>query len=171
MPRRPALAAERRGLREVPCGPCTHVHDGCDADPRGLVAMQKRPTAPAASIDEYIAGFPAAVQDRLRALRATVQEQAPEATERMSYGMPTFYLNGNLVHFAAFAHHIGFYPTPTGITAFHDALARYKSAKGSVQFPHAEPLPLELVAAMVRFRVAESMKAPAKHPRKSRPAG
>ena len=113
---------------------------------------------PAATIDEYIAGFPGSVQTRLAALRETVREHAPNATERISYGVPTYYLNGNLVHFAAYRQHIGFYPAPSGITAFRDALTRYKSAKGSVQFPHSEPLPLELVAAMVRFRVAENMQ-------------
>lgn len=112
----------------------------------------------AATIDEYIAGFPGTVQARLAALRATVREHAPNATERISYGVPTYYLNGNLVHFAAFRHHIGFYPAPSGITAFRDGLTGYRSAKGSVQFPHSEPLPLELVAAMVRFRVAENMQ-------------
>lgn len=118
--------------------------------------------ARATTIDEYIAAFPETVQARLAALRATVRQHAPQATERMSYGMPTYYLDGNLVHFAAYAHHIGFYPTPTGITAFQDALARYKSAKGSVQFPHTEPLPLELVAAMVQFRVTENARKAAK---------
>jgi uncharacterized protein YdhG (YjbR/CyaY superfamily) len=92
-------------------------------------------------------------------MRATIREHAPEAEERISYRMPTFYLGGNLVHFAAFAGHVGFYPGPSGIAAVQEALARYVSAKGSVQFPHTEPLPLELVADIVRFRVAEQAAA------------
>jgi uncharacterized protein YdhG (YjbR/CyaY superfamily) len=109
-----------------------------------------------ATIDDYIAGFPEAVRVRLLALRATIRAHAPEAEERISYRMPTFHLNGNLVHFAAFERHLGFYPGSTGIAAFRPALARCKSANGSVQFPHDEPLPLELVAAIVEFRVAEN---------------
>jgi uncharacterized protein YdhG (YjbR/CyaY superfamily) len=110
----------------------------------------------AANIDEYIAGFPPAVRARLAALRATIRRHAPEAVERISYRIPTFHLGGNLVHFAAFERHIGFYPGPTGIAAFRRALGRYRSAKGSVQFPHDEPLPLDLVGAIVDFRVAEN---------------
>lgn len=109
----------------------------------------------AASIDDYIAGHPPEIRARLSAMRATIRKHAPEAEERISYRIPTFYLGGNLVHFAAFDRHVGFYPGPTGIAAFQKALARYKSAKGSVQFPHDEPLPLDLVADIVRFRVAE----------------
>jgi uncharacterized protein YdhG (YjbR/CyaY superfamily) len=115
----------------------------------------KNASAIAATIDEYIAGHAPAVQARLTAMRATIRQHAPGAEERISYGIPTFHLGGNLVHFAAFAKHVGFYPGPTGIAAFQEALACYKSAKGSVQFPHSEPLPLELVAAIVQFRVAE----------------
>lgn len=110
----------------------------------------------ATTIDEYIAACSEDLRARLVTLRDTIRQHAPEATERIAYGMPTFYLSGNLVHFAAFTHHIGFYPTPTGITSFREALARYTSAKGSVQFPHSEPLPLDLVAGMVKFRVAEN---------------
>ena len=119
----------------------------------------------AASIDEYIAGLPAEVGARLSALRATIRRHAPDAVERIGYRIPTFYLNGNLVHFAAFERHVGFYPGPTGIAAFRRELGRYKSAKGSVQFPHDEPLPLELVAAIVEFRVAENSRARKKAPR------
>lgn len=114
------------------------------------------------AIDAYIAGFPSAVRKRLEALRATIGGAAPGATERMAYGVPTFHLNGNLVHFAGFERHIGFYPTPSGIAAFGSRLAGYKSAKGSVQFPHDEPLPLDLVAEMVRFRVDEMTQKKAK---------
>lgn len=115
--------------------------------------------APPTSIDDYIADFPADVAARLSALRATIRRQAPDAVERIAYGIPTFHLHGNLVHFAAFARHVGFYPGPTGIAAFRTELARFKSAKGSVQFPHDEPLPLDLVAAIVDFRVAENVEA------------
>ncbi|HEY0997880.1 MAG TPA: DUF1801 domain-containing protein [Gemmatimonadaceae bacterium] len=118
-----------------------------------------RPGETAATIDDYIAGHPPEVRARLSAMRATIREHAPEAEERISYRIPTFYLGGNLVHFAAFARHLGFYPGPSGIAAFQEALARYVSAKGSVQFPHTEPLPLELVADIVRFRVAEQAAA------------
>ncbi|NCC34429.1 MAG: hypothetical protein EOM24_20805 [Chloroflexia bacterium] len=99
------------------------------------------------------------MQTRLQALRAAIRAAAPEAEEAISYQMPTFRLHGNLVHFAAFKGHIGFYPTPSGIAAFEERLARYKSSKGAVQFPLDEPLPLDLVAEMVRFRVAENIAA------------
>ena len=92
-------------------------------------------------------------------MRATIRRQAPQAEERISYRIPTYFLDGNLVHFAAFARHIGFYPTPTGIAAFAKALARYAHAKGSVQFPHDEPLPLALVAKIVEARVREQAGA------------
>lgn len=115
-----------------------------------------------ADVDAYIATFPEAVAKRLSAMRAAIAAEAPLATERMSYGIPTFHLNGNLVHFAGFAQHVGFYPGPTGITAFAAALKRYKRGKGSVQFPHDEPLPLDLVSEIVRFRVAENSQPRAK---------
>lgn len=114
-----------------------------------------------AAIDAYIAGFPAEVQERLQALRDTIRAAAPDAVETFSYQMPTFNLKGNLVHFAAFKHHIGFYPTPSGTAAFQEALSRYKGAKGSVQLPLDQPLPLELVTAIVRFRVEENLAAAA----------
>ena len=115
----------------------------------------KRSTHVATTIDDYIAGHPPKIRARLSAMRKTIRKHAPEAEERISYRIPTFYLGGNLVHFAAFDRHVGFYPGAAGIAAFQDALAPYKSAKGSVQFPHDEPLPLELVAEIVRFRVAQ----------------
>jgi uncharacterized protein YdhG (YjbR/CyaY superfamily) len=120
---------------------------------------------PKTVIDDYIEGFPADVQVRLVKLRATIRRQAPDAVEKLSYRMPTFHLNGNLVHFAAFDHHIGFYPTPSGIVAFGRELARYKSSKGAVQFPHNEALPLELIARIVAFRVAECVQKGAKRRR------
>jgi uncharacterized protein YdhG (YjbR/CyaY superfamily) len=116
------------------------------------------PNGEGAEIDQYIAGFEEPVRGRLRELRATIRTAAPEATERISYRMPTFYLNGNLVHFAAFDRHIGFYPAPSGIEAFADELKPYKSSKGAVQLPHDLPLPLGLVARMVRFRVEENLR-------------
>ncbi|MBZ5202865.1 DUF1801 domain-containing protein [Planomicrobium chinense] len=110
------------------------------------------------TIDEYISQFPMDIQEKLQQLRALIKEEAPQATEKISYQMPTFYLHGNLVHFAAFKNHIGFYPAPSGISAFAEQLSRYKSAKGSVQFPQDEPLPLELVREIVRYRVQENQK-------------
>ena len=118
------------------------------------------------TIDDYIEGCPAGVQARLRKLRETIRRTAPDAVEKISYRMPTFYLNGNLVHFAAFDHHIGFYPTPSGIAAFRAELAGYTSSKGAVQFPHSEPLPLALIAQIVAFRVSECVQKGAKQRRR-----
>lgn len=108
------------------------------------------------TIDEYIAQFPDDVQERLQTMRATIHAAAPDATEAIAYGMPTFRFNGNLVHFGAFKSHIGFYPTPNGLDEFKDRLAVYKGAKGSVQFPFDQPLPLELVTDIVKFRLEEN---------------
>lgn len=110
------------------------------------------------TIDEYISRFPKEIQERLETMRVTIREAAPEAEEAISYQMPTFKLNGNLVHFAAFQHHIGFYPAPTGIEQFEKELSRFKGGKGSIQFPFDQPLPLELVRKIVKFRVAENLK-------------
>jgi uncharacterized protein YdhG (YjbR/CyaY superfamily) len=96
------------------------------------------------------------VQETLHRIRAVIREAAPEATEKISYGMPTFYQKGNLVHFGVHKHHIGFYPAPSGIDAFQEELAAYKGAKGSVQFPLDEPVPYQLIERIVRFRVAEN---------------
>jgi uncharacterized protein YdhG (YjbR/CyaY superfamily) len=109
------------------------------------------------SIDAYIAQFPPEVQTLLTQMRQTIQKAAPSATEAISYQIPTFKLNGNLVHFAAFKKHIGFYPGAAGIAAFQDELAGYKSAKGSVQFPLDEALPLALVEKIVKFRAAQNL--------------
>ena len=108
------------------------------------------------SIDEYIAGFPSDVQEILKQIRTTIKKVAPDAEEAIKYQIPTFVLNGNLVHFAAFKNHIGFYPTPSGVEAFKDELSRYQSAKGSVQFPIGEPIPFGLIEKMVKFRVKEA---------------
>ena len=109
------------------------------------------------SVEEYISAFPQDVQMKLNALRKLIRKWAPDATEKISYQMPTFYLHGNLVHFAAHPKHIGFYPTPSGIANFKEELFSYKHAKGSVQFPLDEPLPMELIARIVRFRVEENL--------------
>lgn len=118
------------------------------------------------SIDEYIAAFPPETQQLLETVRATIRAAAPDATEKISYQMPTFALHGNLVHFAAWKNHIGFYPAPTGLEAFEQDLAPYKTAKGSVQFPLDQPLPLDLIDRIVRWRVAEN-RANAEKKRKS----
>jgi uncharacterized protein YdhG (YjbR/CyaY superfamily) len=110
------------------------------------------------TIDEYVAQFPSETQDILNKLRQVIQETAPEATEKISYQMPTFALHGNLVHFAAYENHIGFYPTPSGIEMFKDELSSYKGAKGSVQFPINKQLPYELIRRIVDFRVNESKR-------------
>ena len=113
-------------------------------------------SATPATIDAYIEDFPAAVQARLEKVRATIRKNAPEATEKISYRIPSFDFNGNLVHFAGYENHIGFYPGAGGIAEFKDQLKKYKSGKGSVQFPHAEPLPLQLVGEITRFRVRQN---------------
>lgn len=110
------------------------------------------------TIDEYIMQFPIEVQETLKTLRIVIKEAAPEAKEKISYKMPTFTLNGNLVHFAAYKNHIGFYPTPSGIEAFKEELSKYKGAKGSVQFPIKESLPYELISKIVKYRVVENMR-------------
>ena len=117
--------------------------------------MEKQP-ASIRTIDEYISFFPKPVQQRLRAIRELVAKLAPDAQEKISYQMPTFYLNGNLVHFAAFKSHIGFYPTPHGIEAFQKELSKYKNGKGSVQFPLDEPLLLKLIERMVKYRIEKN---------------
>ncbi len=110
------------------------------------------------NIDEYIAQFPTDVQAILRQIRAVIHETAPDATEKISYQMPTFYLNGNLVHFAAYQRHIGFYPAPTGIEAFKEDLSPYKQSKGAVQFALDKPIPYDLIRRIVHYRVAENLK-------------
>jgi len=113
--------------------------------------------SPIQSIDAYIEAQPGSVRDKLRALREAIRAEAPHAEEKIGYGIPTFVLGENLVHFASFTHHIGFYPGPSGIAAFKEELAGYKGAKGSVQFPLEGPLPLDLVARITRFRVQEAV--------------
>jgi uncharacterized protein YdhG (YjbR/CyaY superfamily) len=109
------------------------------------------------TIDEYIAAFPGDIQKILGGLRVTIKAAAPDAEERISYQIPTFFLNGNLVHFAAYKKHIGFYPTSSGIRAFKHELAAYELSKGTVRFPIGKPLPLKLISKIVKFRVSENL--------------
>ena len=120
------------------------------------------------SIDAYLSAFPADIQKMLEQVRAAVRKAAPDAEEKISYGMPTFTLKGqNLVHFAAFQHHIGLYPTPVGMDAFKEDLAGYKTGKGSVQFPLDRPMPLDLITRIVEFRMQDVLaRAALKKPSK-----
>ncbi|MFN8413986.1 MAG: DUF1801 domain-containing protein [Anaerolineales bacterium] len=113
---------------------------------------------PITTIDEYIATFPKDIQKILNEVRKTIKTAAPMAEEKISYQMPTFFLNGNLVHFAAFKNHIGFYPTPSAIEAFKKELSVYEGAKGSVQFPLNQPMPLKLISKIVKFRVGQNLE-------------
>jgi uncharacterized protein YdhG (YjbR/CyaY superfamily) len=125
---------------------------------KGSDPMKKAAAAPR-TVDEYIQSFPAKVQEKLRELRETIRGQAPQAVEKVSYRMPAYYLKGYFLFFAGFAKHIGFYPLPSAIKKFKKDLTNYKTAKGSVQFPINEPLPIDLIKKIVKFRVAEKMKA------------
>jgi uncharacterized protein YdhG (YjbR/CyaY superfamily) len=108
------------------------------------------------TIDEYIDSRPKEVRARLIKLRSLIRSIVPQASEIISYQMPTFYLNGNLIHFAAHSNHIGFYPTPSGITQFRKELEKYVTSKGTIQFPLEQPLPLGLIRKIVEFRVKEN---------------
>lgn len=110
------------------------------------------------NIDEYIAGFPDKVKRKLQQVRTIIKHNAPDAEETISYAMPTFTLNGNLVHFAAFKNHIGFYPTPLGIDEFEKELSVYKQGKGSVQFPLDKTMPSDLISRIVKFRVKKNLE-------------
>jgi uncharacterized protein YdhG (YjbR/CyaY superfamily) len=112
----------------------------------------------AKNIDEYIAAFPADIRKRLEEMRATIRKAAPEAEEAIAYAIPTFRLKGNLVHFAAFKNHIGFYPAPRAIEAFKKELSGYEGGKGTVQFPLDKPLPLPLITKIVKFRVKDNLE-------------
>lgn len=114
--------------------------------------------APAKDIDEYIAGFPEDVQEILEKIRRTIRDAAPDAAETIKYLIPTFTLKGNLVHFAAFKKHIGFYPAPRAIEAFKDELSVYEGAKGTVRFPLDEPIPFDLIHRIVKFRAKENLE-------------
>ncbi|HEX5479469.1 MAG TPA: DUF1801 domain-containing protein [Dehalococcoidia bacterium] len=125
---------------------------------------------PPASVDAYIAKFPPEVQERLQTIRRTVAKAAPGATERTGYGMPGFFLRKNVVYFAAFKHHIGFFPGTEALESFADDLAGFKTSKGGVQFPHDKRLPLGLIAKIVKFRVRQQRDAAAPKPARPRSA-
>lgn len=108
-------------------------------------------------INEYISAFPDEVKAVLEQIRETIQQAAPGAKEAIRYGMPTFVLNGNLVHFAAYKNHIGFYPAPSGIDEFIEELAVYRTGKGTIQFPVNQPIPFNLIKKVVEFRVKENL--------------
>jgi len=121
----------------------------------------------AKNIDEYLAAFDEPVKTHLIRLRETIRKAAPKAEEKMSYAIPTFFLGGkNLVHFAAFAKHIGFYPAPSAIAAFAKELKAYPTSKGAVQFPLDKPLPLTLISKMVKYRVKENIALAARKKKK-----
>jgi uncharacterized protein YdhG (YjbR/CyaY superfamily) len=110
------------------------------------------------TIDEYIADFPLEIQVVLEQIRATIRSAAPDASEALKYGMPTFVQHGNVVHFAAFKNHIGFYPVPSGIEAFKTELSVYDQSKGTIRFPFGTTVPLELIARIVKFRLEENLR-------------
>ena len=112
----------------------------------------------ATDVDEYISGFPPTTQTKLQQLRETIRNAAPDADEVISYAMPAYKLNGMLVYFAGYAKHIGFYPGAGGITEFKEELSIYKNAKGSVQFPLNQQLPLTLITRIVKFRVKQNLE-------------
>jgi uncharacterized protein YdhG (YjbR/CyaY superfamily) len=112
---------------------------------------------PARDVDEYIAGFPPEVRVRLEKVRAAIRKAAPQATESISYRIAAYQLDGVLIYFAGFERHIGVYPAPRSSIEFHDELAAYEGGKGTVQFPHDKPLPLGLIARIVKFRAAENL--------------
>ena len=120
--------------------------------------QQQRMNKEIKNIDEYISSFPQEIQQLLNQVRSTIQQAAPEAQEAIKYAMPTYVLGKNLVHFAAYEKHIGFYPTPSGIEAFKAEIDAYKWSKGAVQFPLDKPLPLDLISRIVKFRVEENQQ-------------
>jgi uncharacterized protein YdhG (YjbR/CyaY superfamily) len=130
--------------------------------------MSSRNAAPR-TIDEYIAGFPNGVQRKLQKIRKTIAGAAPDAGEKISYGIPTFTLKGNLVSFAAYAKHIGLYPAPTGSKRFIKALSAYRAAKSTVRFPLSEPIPFDLIVEIVKLRVADNLRKAAAKAKKKHP--
>jgi uncharacterized protein YdhG (YjbR/CyaY superfamily) len=110
------------------------------------------------SINEYISDFPKETQTKLQEMRKVIHETAPDATEKIAYGMPTFYQNGNLVHFAAFKNHIGFFPAPSGINAFEKEFSKYRTGKGTLQFSNDEEIPYDLIRKVTKFRLEENLK-------------
>jgi uncharacterized protein YdhG (YjbR/CyaY superfamily) len=119
--------------------------------------MKTKPTAHK-SMDEYIRGFPKEIREVLQKIRITIRKAAPQAEEIISYQMPAFKQNGNLVYFAAFKKHFGFFPTSSGTRAFKQELSVYRGSKGSVQFPFGQPVPFGLISRIVKFRVKENLK-------------
>ncbi len=119
------------------------------------IVMEKKKRTPQ-TVDEYIAEYPKHVQRKLQELRSIIKETAPEAQERISYKMPAYFLNGNLVYFGAHTNHIGFHPTASGIANFEKEFGKYTYSKGAVQFPLEEPFPRELIKEIVRFRIKEN---------------
>lgn len=115
-------------------------------------------TISANSIDGYIGSHPANVQKLLKQIRSTIRKAAPGSEEAIKYGIPTFVLNGNLVHFAGYKNHIGFYPAPVGIEAFKEETSKYEAGKGTLQFPLDQPLPLDLITRIVKFRVQQNLE-------------
>ena len=109
------------------------------------------------SIADYIASFPSETQEKLEKIRAVIHSAAPDATEAISYGMPTFKLNGNLIHFAAFKEHLGIYPGPEAIEVFKQALAKFETSKGAIRIPHTMPLPVQLIQKITEYRVKVSL--------------
>lgn len=118
-------------------------------------------------IDNYIRTFSGKAKEKLEEMRKILREEAPEAQEKISYGMPTYYLFGNLVHFAGYANHLGFYPTPSGIKNFMDEIQNYKTSKGTIQFSLDEPLPEQLIRRIMRFRREENYKMEVDRKRKA----
>jgi uncharacterized protein YdhG (YjbR/CyaY superfamily) len=110
------------------------------------------------NIDEYIADYPEHIQQKLEQMRALIRKHAPGSEESINYGIPTFKLNGNLVHFAAYKNHLGFYPGATGVAAFTDVLDGYETSKGTIQFPIDKPIPVKLISDIVKFRVVQNLE-------------
>jgi uncharacterized protein YdhG (YjbR/CyaY superfamily) len=122
------------------------------------LSMKKGLTGSCGNMEEYIAGCPDDVQQILQRIRREIRDAAPGAVETIKYGIPTFVLGENLVHFAACKKHVGFYPTPSGITHFQCELCSYPSAKGSVQFPFDRAIPYDLIKRITKFRVQEVLE-------------
>jgi uncharacterized protein YdhG (YjbR/CyaY superfamily) len=120
--------------------------------------MKSKPAETNNSIDDYIKKFPEDTQHLLNQIRATIQKTAPQAAEKIAYGIPTYHYNGNLVHFAAFKNHIGFFPTPSAIEAFQKQLKPYKTSKGAIQLPMTDPLPRKLIELIVIFRLKQNSR-------------
>jgi len=115
-------------------------------------------TTTISSVDEYIATYPKKIRPLLTTMRQTIQKAAPDANEKMSYGIPTYYLRANLVHFGAFKNHISFFPTGSGVAAFKNELGTYAVSKGTIHFPLDKPLPLDLITKIVKFRVEQNLE-------------